>query len=102
MVEVTLLRAQGLAVMGGCVALQALQRAACCLHLLPSHLLSTVLNVCRWGDEAGEADMRVTDIADTGPWKLSRCHVRVTFYVVTYSSICSFLKDPEGSQRAYA
>lgn len=100
MVEVTLLRAQGLAVMGGCVALQALQRAACCLHLLLISF-STVLNVCRWGDEVGEADIRVTDIADTGPWKLSRCHVRVTFYVVTYSSICSFLKDPEGSQRAY-
>lgn len=34
---------------------------------IPSHLLPIVLNVHRGGDEVEEADMRVTDIADTGP-----------------------------------
>lgn len=65
MVEVTLLRAQGLAVMGGygpCRHCKG-QRAACIYSLLIS--FSTVLNVCRWGDKAGKADMRVTDSADT-------------------------------------
>lgn len=72
MVEITLLRAQGLAVTGGGGGGRAWpgrhrrgQRAACTDSLLIS--LSVALNVRRWGDEAGEADMRVTDIADTGP-----------------------------------
>lgn len=67
MVEVTLLRAQGLAVTGGAWPCRHRrgQRAACTYSLLIS--LSVALNVRRWGDEAGEADRRVTDIADTGP-----------------------------------
>lgn len=65
MVEITL-RAQGLAVTGDAWPCRPCrgQRAACTHSLLIS--LSIVLSVRRRGDEAGEADVRVTDIADTG------------------------------------
>lgn len=66
MFQVTVLRSPGTGSDDG-LASQALQRQHAAL-LLVSLLITfpIVLNSCRSGDGGGDADMKVTDIADTG------------------------------------